>query len=82
MIVPNQTFPDESSSWAQTQLDSYEHDGSQPPAQVGSHDSTMTDGLWEDNIAAEWVGGNQVDDRGLYWFWDPTWDDVHAGINL
>ena len=30
----------------------------------------------------DWNNGNAIGDGGLYWFWDPTWDDLYNSIHL
>ncbi|KAK4574071.1 hypothetical protein LTR86_001832 [Recurvomyces mirabilis] len=29
-----------------------------------------------------WTAGSGIDDSGLYWFWDPTWDDIYINAHL
>jgi hypothetical protein len=32
--------------------------------------------------SSDWVGGNVIDDSGLYWFWDRTWDDLYTDVPI
>lgn len=35
-----------------------------------------------DQASTDWLGGNVMDDSGLYWFWDPTWDDLYTSASI
>lgn len=32
--------------------------------------------------ASDWTGSNVIDDSGLYWWWDPTWDDPYTNAYI
>lgn len=45
-----------------------------------SNDSEI-DHLMDSSVNADWNGLNAVDGSGLYWFWDPTWDNLYNGMD-